>query len=64
MIDLAEKESQARKQGEWEEYSALEREIKSKVRRDKANWLAQESSEINEHNENRKSRELFKQIKK
>ena len=60
--DLAEKKSQVRKQGEREKYSVLKREIKSKVRRDRADWLAQECSKINEHNENRKSREVFKQI--
>ena len=61
--DLAEKKSQAQKHGERQKYSALKREIKSKSE-ETANWLAQECSKINENIKNRKSRELFKQIKK
>ena len=41
----------------------LKREIKRKIRRDKKDWLAQECAKINEHNENRKSRELFEQVR-
>ena len=59
VIDLAKQKSDARKCNRKDEYHQLKREIKSKIRRDKKDWLAQECAKINEHNENRKSRELF-----
>ena len=64
VMELAKRKSQARKTGKNIEYSDLKREIKSKVRRDKKKWLEEECAKINKHNENRKSRELFEQIKK
>ena len=63
VIDLAKKKSEARKLKKEDEYQQLKREIKCKIRRDKRNWLAQECAKINEHNENRKSRELFEQVR-
>ena len=63
VIILAKQKSDARKANRKDEYHRLKREIKSKIRRDKKDWLAQECAKINEHNENRKSRELFEQVR-
>ena len=62
VILLAEKKSEARKFKRESEYKKLKREIKTKIRRDKKKWLEHECAKINEHNENRKSRELFQQV--
>ena len=64
VIELAKKKSQARKTGKIIECRNLKREIKSKVRRDKKNCLEEKCAKINQHNKNRKSRQLFEQIKK
>ena len=64
VVELAKQKSQARKSGRKEEYKKLKRMIKNKIRRDKKNWLEEECAKINEHNEYRRSRELFQQIKK
>ena len=64
MLELAKEKSRARKENKTEEYRRLKKDIQRKVRRDKNRWLEQECAKINEHNENRKSKELFEQIKK
>ena len=56
--------SRARKDNNHEEYKRLKREIRTKVRRDKLNWLKQECSQITEANIARNSKKLFDQIKK
>lgn len=63
VMELAKEKSNARKSGKREEYLRLKREIKSKIRRDKKDWLEQECAKINEHNEKGKARELFQQIR-
>ena len=47
VIDLAKQKSEARKANRKDEYHRLYREIKSKIRRDKKDWLAQECEKIN-----------------
>ena len=61
--ELAKQKSDARKMKNTDQYKKLKREIKSKIRRDRRIWLEQECEKINEHNENRKSRELFEQVR-
>ena len=63
-FNLQRKKSRARKDHNHEEYKRLKREIRTKVRRDKLNWLKQECSQITEANIARNSKKLFDQIKK
>ena len=64
VMDLAKEKSQARKDGNTDVYAKLKKEIKSKVRRDKKQWIREACAKIKESDENRKSKELFDQIKK
>jgi len=54
VLQLAKAKSKARKENNHEEYKRLKRDIQSKIRRDKKNWLEQEYAKINEYNEARK----------
>ena len=64
VLNLAKEKSQARKSNDKAEYERLRREVKRKLRRDKAEWLEKECSKITEANSERKSKEIFDQIKK
>ena len=64
VMKLAQEKSKARKDGRKDYYKRLKREVKSKIRRDRKDWLEKECAKITEHNENRKSRELFEQVRK
>ena len=64
VMDLAKAKSQARKNGDWDKYATLKKEIKSKVKRDYRQWLRDGCGKIKESDENRKSKEMFNQIKK
>ena len=61
---LAKEKSQARKDNKQTEYKRLKREIRQKLRRDKNNWLEQECNKITTANIERKSKEVYNQIKK
>lgn len=61
---LAEKKKNARKQGRQNEYRTLKYDIQTKLRRDKTQWLEEECMKISIHNEQRKSKEMFNQIRK
>ena len=58
------KSSKAKKGGKTEEYNRLKKEVRAKVRRDRAEWLENECAKITEANMERKSKKLFDQIKK
>ena len=64
VINIPKQTTDAKKNNKNDLYIKLKWEIKCKLRRDKINCLKKESAKINEHNENRKPRELFEQIKK
>ena len=61
---LAKEKSNARKSNNKEEYKRLKKEVRTKLRRDKAAWLERECSLITEANAERQSKKLFQQIKK
>ena len=61
---LAKEKSQARRENKKDEYKRLKREIRQKIRRDKNNWLQQECSKITTANAERKSKEVYNQIRK
>ena len=46
-----------------EEYKRLKREIQARIRSEKRQRLEEECNKINEYNEMKKSKELFKQIR-
>merc|ERR1711867_264482 len=64
VMDLAKAKSQAKKNGDRDKYATLKKEKKSKVKRDYRQWLRDGCEKIQESDENRKSKELFNQIKK
>ena len=64
VLDLAKKKSLARKQNKGDDYHQLKREIQTKIRRDKREWLAAECEKINDFNMQKKSREMYQQIRK
>ena len=64
VFQLAKLKSKARKEQKWEEYKSLKKEIRAKIRSDKAKWLEEECAKITEANAERKSKQFFQQIKK
>ena len=63
VFQLAKEKSKARTQNK-SEYKRLKKEVRQKIRRDKVAWLEFECSQITQANIERKSKQLFQQIKK
>ena len=63
VFQLAKEKSKARTQNK-SEYKRLKKEVRQKIRRDKVAWLEFECSQITQANIERKSKQLFQQVKK
>ena len=64
VFQLAKEKSKARRNNNKAEYKRLKKEVRTKLRRDKRDWLAHECSLVTEANAERKSKKLFDQIRK
>ena len=64
ILKLSKDKKKARTENKQEEYKRLKKELRKKIRKEKKDWLEQECAKINTANEQRKSEELYQQIKK
>ena len=64
ILQLSRDKRKARIENKKEEYKKIKKEIRKKIRKEKREWLEQECAKITTANEQRKSKELFQQIKK
>ena len=62
-LQIAEKRREVKGKGEKERYTCLNAQFQRIVRRDKKDFLSDQSKEIEENNRMGKSRDLFKKIR-
>ena len=64
ILQLSKDKKKARIENKQEEYRRLKKELRNKIRKEKKEWLEQECGKISSANEQRKSKELYQQIRK